>query len=99
MDGDTPAPANRFLPFLLCISLICPGQRLDLATGQTQRWLAPEHTYCEEVVVVPKEGPSDAPAREDAVWVLASMFDAVRGWLSDWLARGVLAAVHHLISD
>ena len=29
---------------------------------------------------MPKEGPSDAPAREDAVWVLASMFDAVRVW-------------------
>lgn len=74
-------------------------QRVDLATGEKQQWFAPLHTYCEEVVVVPKEttattgrdthskdkdkdndhdSDSDGSNKEDAVWVLASMFDAVR---------------------
>ena len=28
--------------------------RLDLLTGEKQEWYAPQHTYCEEVVIVPK---------------------------------------------
>jgi len=54
-------------------------QRVDLETGEVQRWYAPEHTYCEEVVVVPKAGASgSAQAQgEDAVWLLATMYDAV----------------------
>ena len=47
--------------------------KLDRATGERQVWYAPEHTYCEEVVVVPKEGAKD----EDDVYLLATMFDAV----------------------
>lgn len=46
--------------------------RLDMLTGERQEWYAPEHTYCEEVVVVPKDGGKD----EDDVYLLCSMFDA-----------------------
>jgi all-trans-8'-apo-beta-carotenal 15,15'-oxygenase len=28
--------------------------RLDVVTGNKQEWYAPLHTFCEEVVVVPK---------------------------------------------
>ena len=62
-------------------------QRVDLVTGEKQQWFAPLHTYCEEVVVVPKKTATAATTgqnnhnkdgnKEDAVWVLASMFDAV----------------------
>lgn len=46
--------------------------RVDMETGERQEWYAPEHTFCEEVVVVPKEGGKD----EDDVYLLAAMFDA-----------------------
>ena len=54
--------------------------RIDLHTGEKQVWYAPQNTYCEEVVIVPKE-PKQAghvfnETEEDDVWVLASMFDA-----------------------
>ena len=57
--------------------------RLDLLTGERQEWFAPEHTYCEEVVILPKAKDekklSDVNSQnEDDVWMLASMFDAVR---------------------
>ena len=47
--------------------------RLDTQTGEQCRWYAPLHTYCEEIVVVPKESES---SKEDSVWLLAMMFDA-----------------------
>lgn len=94
--------------------------RLDLLTGEKQEWFAPLHTYCEEVVVVPKKEMQDrfdqlqlelqrkiqkrsssggevpegstntgepcpdelnalvSSIQEDAVWILATMFDAPR---------------------
>ena len=33
-------------------------QRVDLHTGAVQRWFAQEHTFSEELVVVPKEPPT-----------------------------------------
>ena len=48
--------------------------RLDLSTGEKQVWMAPLHTYCEEVVVVPMDGMDG----EDDVWVLVTMLDAVK---------------------
>mmetsp|Transcript_24254 Transcript_24254/g.23310 ORF Transcript_24254/g.23310 Transcript_24254/m.23310 type:complete len:637 (-) Transcript_24254:150-2060(-) len=77
--------------------------RLDLVTGNKQEWYAPLHTFCEEVVVVPKVKGENYPnvdqicdekmniisgkntgtsgskgaSKEDNVWVVASMFDAV----------------------
>ena len=56
--------------------------RLDLHTGERVTWYAPLHTYCEEVVVVPKvkKDPLEYTLDEQAhVWILATMFDAVRG--------------------
>jgi all-trans-8'-apo-beta-carotenal 15,15'-oxygenase len=66
-------------------------QRLDLVTGDKQQWFAPLHTFCEEVVIVPKKSAAGTTSsadnhsdkhtdrdNEDKVWVLASMFDAVR---------------------
>ena len=47
--------------------------KLDMRTGERQTWYAPEHTFCEEIVVVPKDGARD----EDDVYLLATMFDAV----------------------
>ena len=47
--------------------------KLDLLTGERQTWYAPVHTFCEELVVVPKIGAEE----EDDVYLLASMFDAV----------------------
>ena len=29
--------------------------RVDVVSGETQEWFAPLHTFCEEVVVVPKK--------------------------------------------
>lgn len=49
--------------------------RLDLTSGEKQEWYAPEHTYCEELVIIPKV---DGAGKEDACWLLASMFDAVK---------------------
>ena len=49
--------------------------KLDHETGERQVWYAPEHTYCEEVVVVPKDG---AMRDEDDVYLLTMMFDAVK---------------------
>jgi all-trans-8'-apo-beta-carotenal 15,15'-oxygenase len=47
--------------------------RLDTITGEQQRWFAPLHTYCEEIVIVPKTTSQDG--NEDDVWLLAMMFD------------------------
>jgi carotenoid cleavage dioxygenase-like enzyme len=56
--------------------------KLDLLTAERQEWFAPEHTYCEEIVVVPKQKESTkAPSEEDDVWLLATMFDAVRSYI------------------
>ena len=30
--------------------------RIDLRTGQTQKWWAGNRTFCEECVLVPKDG-------------------------------------------
>lgn len=48
--------------------------RVDLASGDKQVWMAPIHTYCEEVVLVPMEGLS----AETDVWILVTMLDAVK---------------------
>ena len=48
--------------------------RYDARTGERQEWYAPLHTYCEEVVVVPKDGAVD----EDDVYVLSPAYDAAR---------------------
>jgi carotenoid cleavage dioxygenase-like enzyme len=65
--------------------------RLDIETGARQEWFAPLHTFCEEVVVVPKNfddinkkvaqgAPRDCVTvmKEDSVWVLTNMYDAVK---------------------
>jgi all-trans-8'-apo-beta-carotenal 15,15'-oxygenase len=49
--------------------------RLDLNTNDKQIWFAPLHTYCEELVVVPKSQSLDL-ADEENVWLLGTMFDA-----------------------
>jgi all-trans-8'-apo-beta-carotenal 15,15'-oxygenase len=46
--------------------------RLDMQTGERVHWYAPKHTYCEEVVVVPKVGGEG----EEDVYLLCPMFDA-----------------------
>lgn len=51
--------------------------RLDLLTGEKQVWMAPLHSYCEEVVVVPK-GAADDDEDEDNVWIIATIFDSVK---------------------
>ena len=51
-------------------------QRLDLKTGKTQRWFAPKDTFCEELVVVPKDDNINGYDGDD-VWLLAAMFDSV----------------------
>jgi all-trans-8'-apo-beta-carotenal 15,15'-oxygenase len=48
--------------------------RLDLHTGNKQIWYAPTHTFCEEVVIIPKSEICDD---ESSVWALATMFDAI----------------------
>ena len=48
--------------------------RLDRHTGDRQIWMAPIHTYCEEVVVVPKSNTE----AEDECWIVASLFDSVK---------------------
>lgn len=48
--------------------------RLDISSGNIQKWYAPLHTYCEEVVIVPKTEDGD----EEDVWMLAMMFDGMR---------------------
>lgn len=52
--------------------------RLDLHSGEKQVWYAPLHTYCEEIVVVPKSRKDDDGQNEDDVWLLGSVFDAVK---------------------
>jgi carotenoid cleavage dioxygenase-like enzyme len=46
--------------------------KLDLQTGASQIWYAKRHTYCEEVVVIPKSDGNN----EDDVYFLATMFDS-----------------------
>ena len=48
--------------------------RLDRHTGDRQIWMAPIHTYCEEVIVVPKSNTE----AEDDCWIVASLFDSVK---------------------
>ena len=70
-SSHPPSALTRFEGYL----------RLDLETGKKQEWLAPMHTYCEEVVVVQKKiNKKERKEREDEddVWVLGSMFDAVK---------------------
>ena len=61
-------------------------QRLDLRTGEVQRWLAPPRTFCEEVVVVPKAreaggggGGAGGGADVADAWLAAMFYDADRG--------------------
>lgn len=54
---------------------------MDVKTGEKQEWRAPLHTYCEEVVVIQKKTNKHDRKEEEAeddVWVLGSMFDAVK---------------------
>ena len=56
--------------------------RYDRRTGETAVWTAPEATFCEEVVIIPRPRASGAmPPDEDNadVWVAAMMFDARAG--------------------
>jgi all-trans-8'-apo-beta-carotenal 15,15'-oxygenase len=48
--------------------------KLDIQTGKREYWYAPLHTYCEEVVVIPKENGKD----EDDVYLMVTMFDSVK---------------------
>ena len=76
------------MPYHLSSSCMCSDStllkgylRLDLETGKKQEWLAPMHTFCEEVVVVQKKRNKKERKEieiEDDVWVLGSMFDAVK---------------------
>ena len=51
--------------------------RYDVLTQTRQEWYAPLHTYCEEVVVVPKA--AEEGQGEDDVWLLCSAFSATKG--------------------
>ncbi len=56
--------------------------RYDRQTGELRVWKAPPRTFCEEVVVIPKEGRLSAEsveADEADVWIAAMMFDADKG--------------------
>jgi len=50
--------------------------RLDLETGQMQKWFAPLHHYCEELVIVPKSLAPNSKNNEDDVYLIATIFDA-----------------------
>jgi len=49
--------------------------RLNLITGEKKNWFAPMHTYCEELVIVPKHDDQNI-GDEDDVWLLGTLFDA-----------------------
>ena len=56
--------------------------RIDLRTGETQKWWAGNRCFCEEVVIVPKDGArvgddDAAPgrAREEECWILGMIAD------------------------
>lgn len=65
-------------------------QRLDLRTGDVQRWVAPPRTFCEEVVIIPKARGAGADTDDDAnagadanadvadAWIAAMFYDADR---------------------
>ena len=53
--------------------------RLDLHSGELDHWYAPRHTYCEELIVVPKSRSGEGEGEEKDVYLLASMFDSVKG--------------------
>ena len=44
--------------------------RIDLRTGQTQKWWAGNRTFCEECVLVPKDGSDGGAGSDDRCWVL-----------------------------
>jgi hypothetical protein len=48
-------PSEFHTAFSFTSAVISGYLRLDLQTGEKQEWLAPMHTYCEEVVVVQKK--------------------------------------------
>jgi all-trans-8'-apo-beta-carotenal 15,15'-oxygenase len=57
--------------------------RYDSATCEAERWVAPSGCFCEEPVIIPKEGgaehvPSDA-IDEANTWLAGMMFDSARG--------------------
>lgn len=39
--------------------------KLDINTGEKQRWYAPLHTYCEELIVIPKRNNDDDNHNDD----------------------------------
>ena len=60
--------------------------RVDLRTGETQKWWAGNRSFCEEVVIVPKDGArvgddDAAPerAREEECWILGMIADHSEG--------------------
>ena len=51
--------------------------KLDLETGDSQKWFAPLHNYCEELVIVPKSKVNDDDLlSEDDVYLIATIFNA-----------------------
>jgi all-trans-8'-apo-beta-carotenal 15,15'-oxygenase len=57
--------------------------RYDSASGEAQRWLAPSGCFCEEPLIIPKEGCAehvDPGAVDEAdTWLAGMMFDSARG--------------------
>ena len=60
--------------------------RVDLRTGETQKWWAGNRSFCEEVVIVPKDGArvgddDAAPerAKEEECWILGMIADHSEG--------------------
>ena len=56
--------------------------KLNIKTGEKSVWYAPEHTYCEELIVVPKYqakviDKNIIHEEEDDVWLIGCLFDAV----------------------
>lgn len=53
--------------------------RYDTLTKERQIWYAPLHTYCEEIVVVPKAAEKREDSQEDDVWLLCTAFASCKG--------------------
>ena len=81
--------------------------KLDISTGEKQQWYAPLHTYCEELIVIPKRNNDGSDGDnnteygddEDDVWLLGCMYDAVEErsvvGIFDWkdIAQGPICRV------
>ena len=77
-------PSCRYVHMSLCNT---PGEsgsppigylRYDLREGESVRWWAPHGTFCEELVVIPKEGGGGGDDEADA-WLAGMMYDSTRG--------------------